>query len=90
MVFLNTTSDMGSIIYANVLNISGSEFITIFIIFLLLLGCFYLFKVPIEWSLVFLLPMLIVIGAYNSIFLTILGLILFIISIIIVRNWWIT
>lgn len=68
-------------------NITGSEFLTLLLIVLVLVGICQLFRLPIELSIPFILPLLIAISIATSEIVTVLGVALLYGAIIIAKKW---
>lgn len=86
MVFFNESGTFGQLIsYINV-NVTGSLFLTLLFIVIMLIMICALFRIPIEFSAIFILPLLIVITAYVGDFLAVGGVFLIFIGILIAKN----
>lgn len=88
MAFINTTGFIGSIFEAFTINISGSIFITLLAVFILIIGLMTMFRIPFEPILVLVLPMVLVFMAYSSGgFMAVGDVILMIIGVLLAKNW---
>jgi len=88
MVFINETGFIGNVVESFTTNISGNVFITLIAVFILMIGLFMMFRVPIESILVLVMPMVIVFMAYGAGgFLAVGGVILIMLGVILAKNW---
>jgi len=88
MVFLNTTGFIGEVFASFTTNVSGTTFLTLLAIMILLIGLFTMFRIPIEVTLILLVPVLIVFMAWSSGgFLAVGGVILLMLSVLLAKNW---
>ena len=88
MVFINETGFIGSVIAGFTTNITGNLLITFIAVFILLIGLFMMFRVPIESILVLVLPVVLVIMAYGTGgFLAVGGVIIIMLGVILAKNW---
>jgi hypothetical protein len=71
---INSTGLIGQIILSGSNNITGSVVSVIFIIIILLIAISILFQIPFELLGIFLLPLILVISAYEPIFITLVVL----------------
>lgn len=69
MVFYNDTGTVGVLITYMTVNVTGSLFITLLIIVMALMSLTLLFRIPLEFSSVIILPLLLVLMAYSTEFL---------------------
>ena len=86
MVFINTSQSIGIVISHFTTYISGSLFLTLFILLILFMAFFELFRVPIEFSAIFLLPFLLTVMAYTQEFVMVGGVIIIYLAILFVRT----
>lgn len=88
MVFINQTGLIGEMFASFTTYVSGSAFLTLLAIMILLIGLFIMFRVPIESTLILLLPVIIVFMAWSSGgFLAVGGVIIIMIGILLAKNW---
>lgn len=87
LTILNETGIIGQILVAGTNSISGNMFITLVLIFIFFLAMAMMFGLPIELTLMILLPLGISFALYTSNFMIILGLIIFYFAIIFVRRF---
>jgi len=87
MVFINYTGISGTLISSFNNNFSGNEFITLLIIFIIILFGTLALRLDIEWSIILLLPIAIVFAAGNSLFLPIVAIMILILVIMFVLNF---
>lgn len=85
--FLNDSGTIGVII-ATGTELTGSLFITILIITMLLLALSMMFRLPIEYTVPILLPIFLVSMAYSTEFLAIGGMMLIYLSVLFAKNFW--
>lgn len=86
-MLLNTTGTLGVVINYATVYITGSLFVTLLgIVFGLLLLCL-LFRIPMEFTAVLVLPLLLGVGAYVSEFTAIVGVFLIYMGILIGKNF---
>lgn len=87
MVFINETGTIGVLVeYAT--NMTGSLFMTVLLIFLILIALALLFRLPIEILIPLVLPMFIVGMAFSTEFLAIGGLMLIYLAVIFAKRFW--
>lgn len=65
MVFINETDFIGNLVLNGTYYITGSELLTYFALIITMLVFFMAFKVPLDWAILFVLPLIIVVTAYN-------------------------
>jgi len=88
MGFLNTTGFLGEMFVSFTTHVTGTTFLTLLAIMILLIGLFTMFRIPIEVTLILLVPVLIVFMAWNSGgFLAVGGVILLMLSVLLAKNW---
>jgi len=87
-IFYNSSGSFGTIIDAWTYNVTGDLFLTLLSITILMLAFCLMFKLPLEFSAIILLPLFIVSMAWSSQFLAIGGLALVYIGIL-VAKWFI-
>lgn len=89
MVFYNSSSEIGLLIDGATYNITGDMFLTLLALMMLFLAFFLMFRIPLIYTAVLILPLMLVMMAYTSQFLAIGGLLLIYLAILI-GNYWIT
>lgn len=87
MVFLNDSGSIGIIIEYGT-NLTGSLFLTVLIIFMLLVSVALMFRLPLEILIPIVLPLFIVCMAYSTEFLAIGGLLLIYLAVIFAKRFW--
>lgn len=88
MVFINTTGFMGEMFISFTTYVSGSTFLTLLAIMILLLGLLTMFRVPIEASLILLLPVILVFMAWSAGgFLAVGGVVVILLGILLAKSW---
>lgn len=83
----NSTGLMGIMIGKASTDIFGSLVITFLSVILILFLLMLVFRIPMEYSLIFILPLLIVLMAYDSTFRIIGGIIIFILAMFLTVIW---
>jgi len=87
MLFINQTETIGTIINAGTQNLTGSLVATFFVILLFLLIIAVIFQIPLEFIAIFILPFMLVIGAFYSSFMIPIIVLFIFAAIIITKNW---
>lgn len=88
MVFINQTGFIGEIFSGFTTYVSGSAFLTLLAITILLLGLMTMFRIPIEASLILLLPVILVFMAWSAGgFLAVGGVIIILLGILLAKSW---
>lgn len=87
MVFLNDSGTIGILIKAGT-DLTGSLFLTVLLIFLILVAISLMFKLPLEILIPVVLPLFIVSMAFSTEFLAIGGLLLIYLAIIFSKRFW--
>jgi len=86
-MFINETGFIGGLLNSITINITGSLFLTLVLILLLCMVIPFLFRVPLEFSMIYTLPLFLLFMAYTSEFLAIGGLILIYLAILSAKNF---
>jgi len=73
-------------VYAGMNNITGSVFLTLLLIVMLIMAIAFLFRIPVEFTAIFILPMLLTFLAFESEFLSVTGVILIYLGILLAKN----
>ena len=87
MVLFNTSQFFGLLITQSTQEITGSLFLTLFMILTIFIGLMLSFRVPIELVVIFTMPLIIVIMAFESSFLIIGGILIMLLSFILAILW---
>lgn len=87
MPFIDNNGTIGQIIESGT-NLTGSLFLTVLIIFLVLVGLALLFRLPLDILIPIVLPIFIVGMAYSTEFLAIGGLLLIYLAVIFSKWFW--
>jgi hypothetical protein len=87
-IFYNSSGSFGLIIDAWTYNVSGDLFLTLLGFVLIILAFCFMFRIPLEFSAIIILPILIVAMSWSSEFLAIGGLTLVYLGIL-VAKWFI-
>ena len=88
MVFYNETGTFGIMISYMNTDVTGSLFLTLLFMVLAVLAICALFRIPIEFSAILVLPLLLVMMAYVGEFLAIGGIFLIYLGILFAKNLW--
>jgi len=88
--FINQTGTIGTIYNSAVTNITGSEFLALLGIIILIILFFLMFGLPVEVTFILIMPMLIVYGVYSQDLIGFLGLTLIYLGILFGKNFFIT
>lgn len=86
MTFIDSTGTFGIILNAITLNITGTEYLTLLLVVVILIALTLAFRMPLEASAILVLPFLIVCAAYNSEMLTVLGVALMYLAVLVAKN----
>jgi len=86
MVYFNETGYIGTLIYYATINITGSLFLTLLSMLFIILALFAMFKLPLEFTAILVFPLLLVLMAYQSDFLSIGAVFIIYIAILIAKN----
>jgi len=62
----SSTSIIGQLLSATTINVTGDFFLTLCLLIIVIMGFVFLFRLPIEASLIIIFPLMLVIGAYNG------------------------
>lgn len=89
VLFINDTGTIGIIYNAVTNNITGSEFLTLMGLILIIILFFMLFRLPIEATAILVLPMLITFMAFNDNLLALVGAVLIYSAILFAKNYFI-
>ena len=89
-MLINESSGLGMIIIESVNNVTGSMFLTMIGITLLILALFVAFRIPIIASLVLELPILLVFMAYEQNFIVIGGVVLIYLGVMFALNYFLS
>lgn len=82
MVFINTSSSVGAIVVAFTNNVTGSLFLTLLMIVIVLTLFASIFRIPLEISATVILPLLLAYMAYSSEFMVVGGVMLIYLAVI--------
>ena len=87
MVFIDESGTIGILIKAGA-DLTGSLFLTVLLIFLVLVALALMFKLPLEILIPIVLPLFIVSMAYSTAFLAIGGLLLIYLAVVFSKRFW--
>lgn len=87
MLEINTTSIIGQILLAGTTTTTGSYVLTIYLLFMFFFAISILFGISTDITLIFLLPFIIVVTAFNSDFYSLLIVSILILAFVITKNW---
>ena len=88
-MFLNETGIMGVILISLTDNVTGSLFLTLLLILVTILSFCFLFRIPIEWSAVIVMPLLITFATIQGEFVSILGIFLIYMGVIFAKYYFV-
>lgn len=86
-MFINESGIIGIVVVSLTDNVTGSLFLTLLLIVMLLMSICILFRMPIEWSSLIVMPLLIVIGSFQGSFISVLGVFLIYAGILLAKYW---
>ena len=87
VMFYNSSGSFGIILNSFTYNVTGDLFLTLLCIVLLILAFCLMFRIPIEFSAIIVLPLLLTLMAFSSQFLAIGGLTLLYIGVLVAKNF---
>ena len=87
--FINDTGTIGIIYNAATTNITGSEFLTLLGLIVLIIIFFTMFRIPMEMTAIFVLPLMLIFMAYSNNFFAIGGVFLIYLGFLVARNYFI-
>ena len=90
MVLLNESGLGGQVLIGLTQNITGSIFLSLLMIVFIILVLFLLVRIPLEFSAIFILPMLIVFIRIDGQFLGVLGVFLLYLGVLLGKNFFFT
>lgn len=89
-IFINTSGVLGNITGEVTQNLTGNVYLTLFMILMLVIIIALIFRLPFDLIAVFLVPLLLILWAYQSgSFLLIGGLFFIYLAIMVAKNWFI-
>jgi hypothetical protein len=88
-MFFNSTDHFGTVLYYMTTDITGSLFLTLLIILLVIVAVALALRIPVEFTAVLIVPVMLVLMAYTSEFLAIGGLLLIYLGILTAKNFFI-
>ena len=88
-LFINETG-IAADVFNGMNGITGSAFLTLLLIVLLCMMIAFLFRIPIEFTAILVLPMLLTFAAFYSEFLATTGVILIYLGILLAKNFFIS
>lgn len=87
MIWFNSSDWIWVLITSFTSNVSGSFFLTLFTLVVFLIVLMLMFRIPIEFTAIFILPFLIVLMAFTQEFLAVGGVITIYLAILLARFW---
>jgi len=90
VLFINETGTIGIIYNAVTTNITGSDFITLLGLTIMILLFFMTFRIPIEVSAVLILPMLLIFMAFNNNIVAVGSIVLIYLGFLLAKNFFIS
>ena len=88
-LFMNNSGTIGVIYTAFTNNVTGSEFLTLLFIMIFVIGAFMIFRLPMEISILFTLPLVLIMAAYSGEFYAAVGLILLYAGVLLAKYYWV-
>ena len=88
-IFLNQTGIIGQAFNGLTNNVTGSVFLTGLLILIVLMVIAFMFRLPLELTVIFLIPIILVFMAFNTGWVAVGGLIFIYIAVILARNFFI-
>lgn len=88
MAFINDIGIMGIIIDNLTQNVTGSLFLSLLFITLIIVAAAFLLQIQVEWTAIFIFPFLIVVGSFYSAFMPVMGVGIIWLALIMANNWW--
>jgi hypothetical protein len=85
--FINSSGTIASVLIAGTENLTGDIVSTLLMVFLFLLAVCFMFGIPLEFTAVIMLPMLIATAAYYSTFMGPLIVFLIYLATLLAKNW---
>ena len=85
--FLNCNETIGKLIISSSENITGSDYLTFFLVFLFLIAIGFLYMIKLEYIMILLFPLMIGFMAYYSKFMAIIIVTIIYLSIIITKTF---
>lgn len=82
MNFVNNSTSTGIVINYLTTNVSGDLFSTLLLLLVLLIAVALTFRIPLEWTMPLVLPVLIAYMSYSSEFLTVGGVVLIYLAVV--------
>lgn len=86
MVLWVATDGIAASVYAGLNEITGSVFMTLLLIVILLMIIAMIFRIPLEFTAILIMPMLLTFLAFESDFMSVTGVILIYLGIIVGKN----
>ena len=89
---MGLVADNGTSLYllTAMTEVTGSLFLTLFMLVLLLIVIALMFRIPIEFTALLVLPFLITVTAYESSFMSVAGVFLIYVALLLANNMWFT
>ena len=85
--FMNWTDTIGQIISQGTITTTGSVVMTLFIIMLLLIVAAVMFSIPIEWTAIIILPLMISLMQYSKEFMGIGTVLILYLALLLAKNF---
>jgi len=87
MALINATNYVGLLLSQGTTDITGTFFITLGMLFLILLALAMLFRIPIEWTAIFFIPFIIACMTYYKEFVVFGSMLAFYLALVITKYW---
>jgi hypothetical protein len=84
---INQSSELGIVIEYFTYNVTGSLFLSLMAFVIVIIAIALSMKIPIEWTAIIIFPLMIVMTAYSSSFLPVLGVTIIYLALLIAKNF---
>ena len=85
--FIDTNGTIYTVLQGITTNVTGSWFLTLLFITMLVIALALAFRIPVEFTMLFMIPFFIVLMAFNGQFLAIGGVVLIYVGILLAKNF---
>lgn len=87
MPLFNTTTTTWDVVQSLTVNVTGSLFLTLFMILILVMLIAMVLRIPVEFTMILVLPFLLTVWAYSGDFLAFAGTVLIYLGILLGKNF---
>lgn len=87
VLFINQTGTIGTIFNSSVNNLTGSPFMTLILLFVLIIAFFMIFRLPFELTAIFILPLGLIYMSFFSEFVAVGLVLLLYVGLILAKNF---